>query len=140
MTPSDLAATHRLAFANDRPWSAVEFSDLLAQRGVILCGTADSFILGRVTFDEAEVLTLATTPDHRRRGLARTALTEFHDRAKRAGAQTMFLEVAADNAPAIALYLACGFATVGRRRAYYARGDAPAADALIMRRDLSEPT
>ena len=138
MTPSDLAATHRLAFAHERPWSAVEFADLLAQRGVILCGMADSFILGRVTFDEAEVLTLATAPDHRRRGLARAALTEFNDRAMRVGAQTVFLEAAADNDAAIALYRACDFATVGRRRAYYVRKDAPAADALVMRRDLTE--
>ncbi|SHE90139.1 ribosomal-protein-alanine N-acetyltransferase [Loktanella atrilutea] len=137
MTPTDLAATHRLAFTLDRPWSAVEFADLLAQRSVILCGTPESFVLGRVAFDEAEVLTLATRPDQRRRGLARAALDDFHDRAARAGALSVFLEVAADNAAAIALYRACDFSTVGRRRAYYAREDGPAADALVMRRSLA---
>ncbi len=139
MTPTDLAATHRLAFTAERPWSAVEFADLLAQRGVILCGSTESFVLGRITFDEAEVLTLATSPAVRRRGMARAALTEFCERAKRADAVSAFLEVAADNTPAIALYDQMGFAQVGRRRAYYARNGQPAVDALVLRRDLIAP-
>ena len=39
---------------------------LLPQTGVILCGDAKSFVLGRVIAGEAEVLTLATHPDHQR--------------------------------------------------------------------------
>ncbi len=45
----------------------------------------------------------------------------------------MFLEVATDNAPALALYTAAGFVEVGRRRRYYAGGS----DALVMRLVLS---
>ena len=49
----------------------------------------------------------------------------------------MFLEVAEDNRAARALYAAAGFASVGRRPAYYARpGAADAVAALILRRDL----
>ncbi|MEN0075727.1 MAG: ribosomal-protein-alanine acetyltransferase, partial [Paracraurococcus sp.] len=48
------------------------------------------------------------------------------------GAAAMFLEVAAGNAPAQALYAGQGFAEVGRRRRYYADGS----DALVLRRDL----
>jgi ribosomal-protein-alanine N-acetyltransferase len=48
-------------------------------------------------------------------------------------AAVMFLEVAAGNVAALALYRAAGFAEVGRRVRYYADGS----DALVMRRDLS---
>lgn len=137
MTPTDLAATHRAAFVTERPWSSVEFADLLAQRGVILSGNAKAFVLGRVTFDEAEILTLATHPDMRRRGLARAAITDFCDRAARAGAVTVFLEVAADNDAARALYAAQHFAPVGQRRAYYQRIGAVPVDAIVLRRDLT---
>ena len=136
MTPTDLAATHRAAFTTERPWSAVEFADLLAQRGTILCGTADSFVLGRVTFDEAEVLTIATHPAMRRRGLAHAALTAFCDRAAQAGAVAAFLEVASDNAAARALYARHGFAQAGLRPGYYRRSDTTPVDAIVMRRSL----
>ena len=49
------------------------------------------------------------------------------------GAGAMFLEVAAGNAPALALYAREGFAEVGRRRRYYSDGT----DALVLRRDLT---
>ncbi|MFZ3580894.1 GNAT family N-acetyltransferase [Loktanella sp. DJP18] len=137
MTPTALAATHRAAFTTERPWSAVEFADLLAQRGVILCGITSAFVLGRVTFDEAEILTIATHPDRRRKGLARAALAAFCDRAVRAGAATAFLEVAADNDAARALYASENFTQVGLRRAYYHRVDGPPADAVVLRRDLT---
>lgn len=136
MTPDDLAATHELAFTTDRPWSAAEFTDLLAQRGAVLCGTPASFVLGRVIMDEAEILTVATAPDQRRKGLAYKAVTGFCDQAQQDGAATVFLEVAADNAAAIALYTALGFAKVGQRRAYYDRANGPAVDALVLRRTL----
>jgi ribosomal-protein-alanine N-acetyltransferase len=140
MTPDDLAATHRLAFADERPWSAAEFAGLLAQRGVIACGTPASYVIGRVTFDEAEILTLATAPDQRRKCLARKAVTAFCDRATADGATSIFLEVAADNAPAIALYTALGFTQVGQRRAYYHRRDGTSTDAWVLRRDAGQPT
>ncbi|WP_394153490.1 GNAT family N-acetyltransferase [Loktanella salsilacus] len=137
MTPEDLAATHALAFDIDRPWSAHEFASLRAQRGTLLCGDAKSFVLGRVIVDEAEILTVATAPDHRRQGLARNAIAAFCNLAQGSGAATVFLEVAADNAAAIALYNALGFGQVGQRRAYYDRENGKAVDALVLRRTLT---
>ena len=46
------------------------------------------------------------------------------------------LEVADDNAGAIALYSGAGFGRVGARRGYYPR-ETGAVDALVMRRDLN---
>ncbi len=49
-----------------------------------------------------------------------------------AGAQTLWLEVAEDNAAARALYAAAGFEEAGRRRRYYPRANGPV-DALTLR-------
>lgn len=131
-----LAATHRAAFAADRPWSAAEFESLLAAKGAILIGDAQSFALGRVVVDEVEILTIATHPRHARRGLARERLSRLLAEARSRGAGTAHLEVAADNAPALALYRATGFAEAGRRRAYYAR-ESGKVDAILMHLDLT---
>ncbi|WPY93328.1 GNAT family N-acetyltransferase [Limimaricola variabilis] len=134
--PQALADTYAAAFPAERGWSATEFAALLAAPGAIFTGDTTAFVLGRVTLDEAEILTLAAHPDHRRKGRARTALAAFHAVAHAAGATTAFLEVAEDNAAARALYEAAGYVRAGRRPGYYPRpGQAPAA-ALILRRPL----
>jgi ribosomal-protein-alanine N-acetyltransferase len=56
--------------------------------------------------------------------------------ARQAGATAMFLEVAVDNAPALALYRRAGFVRAGLRKDYYDRGAAGSADAAAMRLDL----
>nr|MDQ2860173.1 ribosomal protein S18-alanine N-acetyltransferase [Pseudomonadota bacterium] len=94
------------------------------------------FIVCRVAADEAEILTLATNPRHRRRGVARALLETVTREADARGVASLFLEVAADNAAALALYTKAGFVAVGVRRGYYPRGVA-AFDAVIMRRDLN---
>lgn len=131
-----LAAVHAAAYRLDRPWTAAEFRGLTDSPHVLALGDARAFILVRIIADEAEVLTIATHPDHRRKGLARDLLARFHAEARARGAMSAFLDVAADNAPAIALYLGAGYAQTGQRRAYYPRQDAPAADALLLRRAL----
>ncbi len=69
---------------------------------------------------EAEVLTLAVRPAARRRGIGR-ALVEAAATLAEASAAAMFLEVAADNPGAVALYAQTGFEIVGRRPGYYGR-------------------
>lgn len=134
MTPQALAALHAAAFPDARPWSAREFGDLLAASGTRLHGDARGFLLGRIVADEAEILLLATHPDHRRQGIAAANIAAFHAAARDAGARRIFLEVAADNAPARAAYAAAGFLESGRRRGYYPRASGPAADALVLAR------
>jgi [ribosomal protein S18]-alanine N-acetyltransferase len=131
-----MATVHAAAYQLDRPWTAAEFRGLTDSPHVLALGDTRAFILTRIIADEAEVLTIATHPDHRRKGLARSLLAQFHAAARARGATTAFLDVAADNAPAIALYLGAGYAQVGQRRAYYPRKNASAADALLMRRAL----
>lgn len=94
------------------------------------------FVLARVAADEAEILSLAVAPAERGRGLARRLLeTAMHDLAAR-GARRLFLEVAADNRAALALYGGLGFTEVGRRRHYYRRRDGAAVDAIVLSRSL----
>ena len=131
-----LAATHALAFEDTHSWSADEFRRLLADPSVFLVGDATCFVLGRVVVDEAEVLTLATHPDQRRQGHARSALGAFANEAATRGASAAFLEVAADNNAALALYLGADFTEIARRRGYYRRHDGAAIDAVVFSRAL----
>ena len=134
-----LAAIHARSF--EAPWSAGDLGALLVNPGAfgliaLVRAAAAGFILCRAAADEAEVLTLAILPSCRRIGLATALLDAAATRARQDGAGVLFLEVAADNLPALALYRGRDFLRVGQRPAYYARAGA-AADALVLRRDLN---
>ena len=137
MTPDQLATLHARAFPTNRSWSSGEFAALLESPFVFVSAQAHAFALGRVIADEAELLTLVTDPRHRRRGLARTCLTRYECEAKERGATASFLEVAADNSAALALYEIAGYETIARRAAYYEGQDGTRTDALVLRRRLS---
>jgi ribosomal-protein-alanine N-acetyltransferase len=141
-TRSDAAAlgeAHAAAF--DAPWPSDEILRFAEGPGGFALaaeieGALAGFILCRVVAGEAEVLTLAVRPGDRRKGAASALLVEAAALAS-LRAQSLFLEVAADNDGAIALYRGAGFRTVGRRAGYYVRPGAPAIDALVMRRVLN---
>ncbi|HKY93770.1 MAG TPA: GNAT family N-acetyltransferase [Kiloniellales bacterium] len=138
LRPDDLealACLHAECFP-EAPWSRGELALLLAQpeTAAFLAegeGGLQGFILLRRAAEEAEVLSLGVAHRARRRGLASRLLA-----AGRAwlgsGTERLFLEVAAGNAAALALYRSLGFRAVGRRDKYYADGS----DALVLRRDL----
>jgi ribosomal-protein-alanine N-acetyltransferase len=138
VTPEALARLHAACFTVPRPWSAQEFAALLADRGVILVTESAGFALGRVAADEAEVLTIAVDPAARRSGVGARLLGALLTEAATRGATEAFLEVAADNAAALALYRGAGFAEAGRRRGYYRGPSGAATDALILRRALTQ--
>lgn len=136
MTADRLAHLHARATRHGRAWSAAEFAGLLCDPATLCIADGHGFVLGRVILDEAEILTLATDPDHRRQGHAARALAQFETGARARGAARVFLEVAADNQPARALYLGARYRECGRRRAYYPRPGRPSADALLMDKSL----
>ena len=111
---AQLAALHARAF--ERPWSETETAALLRGVGAVAFATEDGFILLRALGLEAEVLTLAVAPEARRRGLGRSLVEAALAAAAAGGAEALFLEVAADNAAALALYEGAGFERVGVRR------------------------
>jgi ribosomal-protein-alanine N-acetyltransferase len=123
-------------------WDASAFNTLLAAPGVrgdgvrlAPSGAAIAFGLARVAADEAEILTLAVLPEHRRRGLGLGILTRLSLACAAAGAKTLMLEAGVDNPAALGLYRSAGFLPVGLRKAYYAR-PAGLADALILKLQL----
>ncbi len=83
--------------------------------------------------DVADVMTLAVVPGARGTGLGDRLLGHLEDRAMRAGAQALLLEVRADNEPARRLYDRHGFAVLATRRKYYQPGDI---DAIVLRKLL----
>jgi ribosomal-protein-alanine N-acetyltransferase len=137
-----LAKVHAQAF--DPSWPPESFTELLDSPGVFALAATEgepvALILMRAAAGEAEVLTLAVAPAHHRKGVAFALLIAGLELAEGMGAQTAFLEVAADNAAALGLYRKAGFDAVGRRAAYYNRPKGEPADALVLRRTLNSPT
>lgn len=136
-----LATLHADCFED--PWSTGAMIEVMRSAGtfgfVVEVGpmVPIALALARVAADEAELLTIGVARAWRRAGLARRLIGAVAREARDRGARRLFLEVAEDNASARALYGEESFQVVGRRRAYYARGNGPAIDALTMRRDLS---
>lgn len=127
-----LAGLHAAAF--DKPWSAGEIAALMTTPGVFaLTVDLQGFILCRSIAGEAEILTLAVVPAARRLGVGRALVEAAAGLAATQAAACLFLEVAHDNVPALALYAAAGFERVGLRKGYYLSG----ADAVVMRRALN---
>lgn len=81
----------------------------------------------------ADIMTVAVAPAYRGTGVGDTLVGELLARAAARGAESVLLEVRADNRPAIALYERHGFVIISTRRRYYQPGDV---DALVMRRLL----
>ena len=134
-----LAAVHRACFAE--VWTASTMAEFLTESitvsAVARCGAAVvGFALCRLAADECEVLTCAVAPVFGRRGIGRSVLEAAFGEAVSRGARRVFLEVAADNDAAIALYAECGLLAVGLRRRYYRRAGDAEIDALIMSREL----
>lgn len=142
-----LAELHAVIFRApwDQPWSAQSFAEILAMPGaqgwlMIRGETPIGFMLARFTLDEGEILLTGIVPEVRRRGHAARLMRILMDHARAAGISTLFLEHAAGNDAAGALYGRFGFAPVGRRRAYYERRGGGREDAITLRCDLSAST
>ena len=86
--------------------------------------------------DTSDVMTIATLPRVRGRGLGRRLLEELVARSRAAGAERLLLEVRADNTAARGLYDSAGFRLLQTRRGYYPGG----VDALVLALDLTQET
>lgn len=136
MTPNQLAELHAQCFTTPRPFTETEFTDFLRAPSTLLIIRSRGFAMGRVIADEAELLTLAVDPEHRRCGTGRALLSGFETAAATRDAAAIFLEVAADNQSALTLYLAAGYTESGRRRGYYTGPDHIHTDAILMKKQL----
>ena len=145
-TSEDLDAVMEImetAFGNrfGEAWSRSQCAGILPMAGVSLTlardteGTTTGFSLVRSVADESELLLIAVSPDHRRKGVGRGLLGHFLDHARSEGIARAHLEVREGN-PAIHMYRHAGFEPIGRRRNYYRGQDGQQFDALTFALDL----
>jgi ribosomal-protein-alanine N-acetyltransferase len=125
-------------------WDRADFEAFLNAGETVAHGAIDpadeglvGLVMSRVAADEAEVLTLAVDPAHRRRGIARRLLIAHIECLAEAGAARLFLEVGTENVAARQLYAGFGFAQVGERKDYYRAVGAPPASARVLCLDLA---
>jgi ribosomal-protein-alanine N-acetyltransferase len=117
-------------------WSSDELASSIAQPATVGWvveehGRVVGHILTAAACDAGEVILLAVHPEHRRRGLARDLLGAAMSQWAERGVREAWLEVRADNEPAIALYRGLGWTDHGVRRRYYRDGT----DARLLRWD-----
>lgn len=140
-----LAAMHDVLF--DPSWKADAMQSLLEHPGstALICKVRAhlhavpqpaGFAMGQLAADEAEILSIGVLPPFQKSGLGRRLLKGLSTALSNAGAERLFLEVAADNPAAIALYESEGFKQVGKRPGYYERAGSSPVDALVLARDL----
>ncbi len=90
-----------------------------------------AFAITQVVLDEASLFNIAVDPAYQRRGFGRALLQHLIDQLLARDVMTLWLEVRASNAPAIALYEQLDFNQVSRRPNYYPCASGRE-DALIM--------
>lgn len=126
--PDDLPALvglERAAFGA-RAWSTEAVRDELdavgTTRWVMVAGgegSVDGYVDLMPAGDDADLVRVVVASERRRTGLGRALVSAALSHAASVGCRQVLLEVAADNDPAIALYLACGFVEIDRRPRYY---------------------
>lgn len=135
VTAIDRACFHEptvdLATELARPWS---FLFLARPDGAET--PPGALLLAWLVADEMHILSVATLPDQRRRGLARALMNHALAFAATRGVRLVILEVRRSNVGAIALYHAFGFERSRIRPRYYADNQE---DALEMTLVLPAP-
>lgn len=147
VTPDTLeraSELHALCFPGES-WSASDFAGILQIAGASGHWAIDpadparmpqGFLFDMLLGTSGEIVTLGVAPAARRQGAARALIEDLLARGRALGVATLTLEVAEDNAAALALYEGLGFEPIGRRRNYYRRPDASLMDARLLRRNL----
>lgn len=134
----EMSALDKACFGSEG-WSAKAFrEEACLPGGIVLAAYYDGVFAGLfagfTAGDTGEVLTIATVPEYRGKGIARALLTEFFSHVPD-GVETIALEVRQSNSAAIALYSSFGFEKAGVRKRFYSE---PTEDADIMVRRLDK--
>ena len=114
------------------PWSREDFwheaKNELATY-IELDGKIIAYAGAWVSFNQAEVMSVAVKPEYRGQGIGTLLFGELIKAVKLRGATAITLEVRPSNTAAIKLYESFGLKSVGRRKGYYLDNGE---DALIM--------
>jgi len=133
-----MADLHKAAF--ETGWSVSDFQthiendydDVIGElQGEQLVG----FAVIRTQEDQSEILTILVAKELRGQGIGKKLLNKVEYVASARGAEIMFLEVAADNPSAQALYSKNGYHRCGTRKGYYRR-EMGRVDALLLQKRL----
>ena len=124
-----IAELHKLCFPH-KPWGADDFAEL-KNSGCEIVASDNGFIVWRTVLDEAEIITIGVHPDVRGAGIAIAMIGIVENELKKLGVKKIFLEVSAENIPAINLYKKCGFIQNGLRSKYY-----DGVDAILMEKEI----
>jgi len=132
-----LAEMHRRSFGPGDLWDQASIGATLAlptTRGWLAARNDEpvAFLLMQFLPPDCEILTFCVVPDYQRQKLGTQMLALAVSCARDAGCANIFLDVAQDNAAALALYKQIGFTEIGRREAYYKRANQAAKAALIL--------
>lgn len=116
------------------PWSRETFwREAQNELATYIVGELDGRIVAYagawVSFNQAEVMSVAVEPELRGQGFGTILFGELIKAVKERGAKSITLEVRPSNTAAIKLYESFGLRSVGRRRGYYIDNGE---DALIM--------
>ena len=106
-----------------QPWSEVACAEALTQENAVtLVAEADGEIAGFITgvflFDNADIYSVATAEQHRKKGIGGKLLQAFFDTLP-SEVETVGLEVRESNSAAISLYEKSAFERVGLRKNFY---------------------
>ncbi len=117
-------------------WSTEQMADELARTADTrwyAVAESEGLVVGYVglyvSTPDADVQTVAVAKSHQGGGVGRRLVAAAIDHAWQVGCARIFLEVRADNEPALTLYATEGFVRMGRRSRYYPDGT----DAITMR-------
>lgn len=109
--------------AYSHPWSDSILRDCMrVGYSCWVCETANGIVghaVMSIAVGEAHLLNLCVDPGWQGRGAGRRMLQRMFRVAAQRNADTLFLEVRASNAQALALYESEGFVEIGQRRGYY---------------------
>lgn len=134
-----IAALSMRCFPAQEAWSltTLEASDTQSIRSFVafLKQNIHGFCLFQLALDEANLLSLAVSPDYQKRGIGSALLTQSLNILEKDGMKSTILEVRAQNQSAIRLYHRLGFRQQAIRKAYYPKiQSAEKEDAVVMRR------
>jgi len=123
----------------DEPWSEKFIRDLCHDQACSILLATDGrpdqiigFIITRVVSDEGEILSIGVAQPYQRFGVGKRLLEAARRVMVNSEVTNLYLEVAADNEAAKALYLGSGFSQTSVRKDYYRRPNGETSDALVL--------
>jgi [ribosomal protein S18]-alanine N-acetyltransferase len=123
---------------NATAWSLPTFWSEFTQRNRCYLALVDEkkeiMGFGGIAFNgaDADIQTMVIKPEFQKKGYGKQLLDALLEKVKENNSKRVFLEVVAENKPAISLYLSRKFEQIAKRSNYYPDGS----DAVIMQLDL----